>query len=349
MRSEWVEPDIRDSVIDFVRQWSEKTEIEVTRFIGWTGIVKSTYYSWIKRYGKVNEHNSWVPRDWWIEDREKEAVIDFYLLHRTDGYRRVAYMLMDADIVAVSPSSVYRILKEKGLLQKWNGKPSSKGTGFQEPAKAHDHWHIDVSFINIKCTFYYLISILDGYSRLTVHWELRESMTEGDVEIVLQRAKEQYPEARPKIISDNGPQFIARDFKEFIRISGMSHVRTSPYYPQSNGKIERWHQSLKRECIRPKTPLDLEEARRLVGEFVEYYNTVRLHSAIGYITPKNKMEGKENKIFADRERKLTEARDRRKERRKKTRLGNQSSICQGCVAPVGLGLDRNKNILYQRG
>lgn len=349
MRSEWVEPDIRDSVIDFVRQWSEKTEIEVTRFIGWTGIVKSTYYSWIKRYGKVNEHNSWVPRDWWIEDSEKEAVIDLYLLHRTDGYRRVAYMLMDADIVAVSPSSVYRILKEKGLLQKWNGKPSSKGTGFQEPAKAHEHWHIDVSFINIKCTFYYLISILDGYSRLTVHWELRESMTEGDVEIVLQRAKEQYPEARPKIISDNGPQFIARDFKEFIRISGMSHVRTSPYYPQSNGKIERWHQSLKRECIRPKTPLDLEEARRLVGEFVEYYNTVRLHSAIGYITPKNKMEGKENKIFADRERKLTEARNRRKERRKKTRLGNQSSICQGCVAPVGLGLDSNKNILYQRG
>jgi len=320
LRSEWIEPDIRDSVVDFVRQWSEKTEIGVTRFIGWTGIVKSTYYSWIKRYGKVNEHNSWVPRDWWIEDSEKEAVIDFYLLHRTDGYRRVAYMLMDADIVAVSPSSVYRILKEKGLLQKWNGKPSSKGTGFQEPAKAHEHWHIDVSFINIKCTFYYLISILDGYSRLTVHWELRESMTEGDVEIVLQRAKEQYPEARPKIISDNGPQFIARDFKEFIRISGMSHVRTSPYYPQSNGKIERWHQSLKRECIRPKTPLDLEEARRLVGEFVEYYNTVRLHSAIGYITPKNKMEGKENKIFADRERKLTEARNRRKERRKKNKI-----------------------------
>jgi len=320
LRSEWIEPDIRDSVVDFVRQWSEKTEIGVTRFIGWTGIVKSTYYSWIKRYGKVNEHNSWVPRDWWIEDSEKEAVIDFYLLHRTDGYRRVAYMLMDADIVAVSPSSVYRILKEKGLLQKWNGKPSSKGTGFQGPAKAHEHWHIDVSFINIKCTFYYLISILDGYSRLTVHWELRESMTEGDVEIVLQRAKEQYPEARPKIISDNGPQFIARDFKEFIRISGMSHVRTSPYYPQSNGKIERWHQSLKRECIRPKTPLDLEEARRLVGEFVEYYNTVRLHSAIGYITPKNKMEGKENKIFADRERKLTEARNRRKERRKKNKI-----------------------------
>jgi len=83
------------------------------------------------------------------------------------------------------------------------------------------------------------------------------------VEIIIQRAKEKYPDVRPRIISDNGPQFIAKDFKEFIRLSGMTHVKTSPYYPQSNGKIERWHQSVKRECIRPKTPLSLDEARRL--------------------------------------------------------------------------------------
>jgi putative transposase len=83
------------------------------------------------------------------------------------------------------------------------------------------------------------VSILDGYSRFLVHWDLRESMTEADIEIILERAKERYPGVKPRVISDNGPQFIARDFKEFIRISGMTHVRTSPYYPQSNGKIER--------------------------------------------------------------------------------------------------------------
>src|SRR3954464_11202042 len=87
-------------------------------------------------------------------------------------------------------------------------------------------------------------------------------MTEANIEVILQRAKEQYPEARPRIISDNGPQFIAKDFKEFIRISGMTHVRTSPFYPQANGKIERWHKSLKSECIRPGTPLSLDDARR---------------------------------------------------------------------------------------
>jgi transposase InsO family protein len=99
-------------------------------------------------------------------------------------------------------------------------------------------------YLNIGGTFYYLCSILDGFSRYIVNWDILESMSEADIEIILQGAKEKYPEAWPRIISDNGPQFIAKDFKEFIRISGMTHVRTSPFYPQSNGKIERWHKSL---------------------------------------------------------------------------------------------------------
>jgi transposase InsO family protein len=140
-------------------------------------------------------------------------------------------------------------------------------------------------------------------------------MTEANIEIVLQRAKEQYPEARPRIISDNGPQFIAKDFKEFIRISGMTHVGTSPFYPQSNGKIERWHKSLKGECIRPGTPLSLEDARRLVKGYVEYYNNVRLNSAIGYVTPKDMLAGRQQEILAERDRKLEAARGQRQLRR----------------------------------
>ena len=125
-------------------------------------------------------------------------------------------MMLDADIVAVSPSSVWRVLSQAGLLSKWNGKPSKKGTGFAQPLAAHQHWHIDVSYVNIGGTFYYLCSILDGFSRYIVNWDIRESMTEAEIEIILQGAKEKYPEARPRIISDNGPQFIAKDFKEFI-------------------------------------------------------------------------------------------------------------------------------------
>ncbi len=307
--------DVRDQIVDFIRRWSEKTEIGAGRFIRWLGMRASKFYSWRERYGRANEHNGWVPRDFWLEEWEKHAIVAFHLKNPLEGYRRLTFMMLDGDIVAVSPASVWRVLSQAGLLQRWNGQPSRKGTGFEPPPGPHQHWHIDVSYINVHGTFYYLCSVLDGYSRFIVHWDLRESMREADVEVILQRAKEKYPEARPRIISDNGPQFIARDFKEFIRISGMTHVRTSPSYPQSNGKIERWHKSLKGECLRPGTPLSPEDARRLIGQYVDHYNTVRLHSAIGYVTPADMLAGRQAEIHAARDRKLEEARRLRQLRR----------------------------------
>ena len=223
-------------------------------------------------------------------------------------------MMLDADVVAVSPSSVYRVLKAAGKLTPRGGKPSRKGKGFEQPVRAHEHWHIDVSYINICGTFFYLCSILEGFSRYIIHWERRESMTERDVETILQRAREQFPDARPRSISDNGPQFIAWEFKQFIRLCGMTHVRTSPYYPPSNGKIERWHKSLKGECIRVKTPLCLEDARRLVAEYVMHYNMVRLHGALGYVTPADKLAGRAEQIWAERNRKHAAAHTQRRAR-----------------------------------
>jgi transposase InsO family protein len=267
----------------------------------------------------VNEHNGKVPRDHWLEDWERQAILDFHDRYPLEGYRRLTFMMLDADVVAVSPSSVYRVLSGAGLLDRWNPKPSLKGTGFHQPEGPHKHWHIDVAYLNVAGTFYYLCSILDGFSRSIVHWEIREAMREADVETILQRARERYADVRPRIISDNGPQFIARDFKAFIRISGMTHVRTSPYYPQSNGKIERWHKTLKNTTIRPKAPGSLEEARRIVTSFVEHYNTVRLHSAIGYVTPQDKLMGREKQIWQDRDRKLEQARETRRQRRQRAR------------------------------
>jgi putative transposase len=307
--------DVRDQIVDFVRRWSEATEIGAGRFTQWLRIRASKFYAWRERYGQVNEHNGWVPRDFWLEPWEKQAIIDFHLNNPQEGYRRLTFMMLDQDVVAVSPSSVWRVLGQAGLLSKWKGKPSRKGTGFEQPPQAHQHWHIDVSYINISGTFYYLCSVLDGYSRFLVHWDLRASMTEADIEIILERAKEQHPEAKPRVISDNGPQFIARDFKEFIRISGMTHVRTSPYYPQSNGKLERWHKSLKSECIRPGTPLTPEDAQRLIQRYVDHYNGVRLHSAIGFVTPADMLAGRQVEIHAERDRKLEAARAQRQLRR----------------------------------
>jgi len=303
-------------VVDYVRHWSGKTEIAEAAMITWIGISRSKFYNWRQRYGKVNEHNGLMPRDFWLTDAEKQAIIAYYADHPLDGYRRLTYMMMDADIVAVSPSSVYRVLLNAGLLSRWNGTPSKKGDGFEQPLKPHEHWHIDISYINISGTFYYMCSVLDGFSRYIVHWDIRESMTEAEVEIILQHAREKFPDAGPRIISDNGPQFISKDFKEFIRISGMTHVKTSPYYPQSNGKLERYHKTIKGTCIRVHTPLSLDDACRLVADFVTHYNDQRLHSAIGYITPKDKLAGRAEAILAVRESKLDAARQARKAMRK---------------------------------
>jgi len=302
-------------VVDFVRTWSEKTELPIVCFLDWLELSRAKFASWRQRYGKANEHNALVPRDHWLDEWERQAILDFHERYPLEGYRRLTFMMLDQDIVAVSPSSVYRVLAKAGRLDRWNRQPSKKGTGFHQPVFPHQHWHIDVAYLNLAATFYYLCTILDGASRAVVHWEIRESMTEADIECILQRARERYPEVRPRIISDNGPQFIAKDFKEFIRLAGMTHVRTSPHYPQSNGKIERWHKTLKSDSLRPAAPSTLEQARQTVTAFVEHYNHVRLHSALGYITPQDFLDGRSESIWAERDRKLEAARQARCERR----------------------------------
>lgn len=298
-----------------MQRWSSTTELPVSRFVEWIGVARGKFYDWQKRYGKANEHNGLVPRDHWITDAERQAILDFHDLFPLEGYRRLTFMMLDRDVAAVSPATVYRVLSRAGRLYRWSPPPSKKGTGFVQPLAPHEHWHVDIAYLNVGGTFYYLCSVLDGASRAIVHWEIRESMTEADVECVLERAREKYPDAKPRVISDNGPQFIARDFKEYIRVAGMTHVRTSPYYPQSNGKLERYHRTLKGEAVRPASPGSAEEAHRVVSRFVEHYNAVRLHSAIGYVAPNDVLAGRSKAIWAERDRKLAEARERRRQLR----------------------------------
>ena len=219
-----------------MRYWGTRVGVAATQLLTWLGIPSSKYYDWCLRYGQPNAHNAQVPRGSWLLATERQAILDFQNEHPDEGYRRLCFMMLDADVVAVSPSSVYRVLKGAGIISSQGHAPSSKGQGFEQPDRPHQHWHIDVSYLNIRGTFYYLCTILDGYSRTIVHWEIREAMTEADIETILQRGREAFPGVTPRIISDNGPQFVARDFKEFVRLCGMTHVRTSPYYPQSNGK-----------------------------------------------------------------------------------------------------------------
>ena len=163
---------------------AEKTEVPIVNFVAWLGIARAKFYEWRRRYGKVNEHNGKIPRDHWIEPWERQTIIDYFDKHPLEGYRRLTFMMLDDDIVAVSPATVYRVLRTAGRLERHPVKPTKKGTGFVQPLGPHMHWHIDIAVITIAGMYYYLCSVLDGYSRVVVQWDFLDRMTEADVELI---------------------------------------------------------------------------------------------------------------------------------------------------------------------
>jgi len=312
MNKQWVEPDIRDSVVEFVNTIKPKTDIKLQKILIMIGISSSKYYCWIEREGKTNNHNGKIPKKHWCLDWEREAIINYAKAHTGQGYRRLTYMMIDANIVVVSPSTTYRVLKSAGLLNRWNRvKRSAKGSGFIQPTAPHQHWHTDIKYVNFRGTFLFLISVIDGYSRYIVHHELRQNMQEFDVQITIQRALEKYPGYKPRIISDNGSQYISKDFAEYLKLVGLQHVRTSVAYPQSNGKIERYHRTIKEECLMKTSLINLDDARKQIASYVDYYNTKRLHSSLYYLTPEDFLSGRVDERLNERELKLKNARKNR--------------------------------------
>lgn len=273
----------------------------------WVGISRSKYYGWLDLLGQDRAERSKIPSSHWLLPEERTKMIAYAREHADEGYRRLTYMMLDDGVVSVSPSSTYRVLSEAGLLKRWNVIKTGKGKGFDQPRKAHEHWHTDIKYVNFHGAFLFLISVIDGFSRYIVHHELRVSMQEYDVQITIERALEKYPGVRPRLISDNGPQYVARDFTEYLRLKGLQHVRISVGYPQSNGKIERYHATITKECLRRRSFIDLDDARRQVASYIDFYNTERLHSAIYYLTPAEVLNGKMEERLREREEKLVAA------------------------------------------
>ena len=135
----WVAPEIRDDVVGFVQRYGLLTGVSLARLLTWIGIGRDKFYEWRSRHGITNLHGIHVPRRFWLEPWEREAIAAFATDWPDEGYRRLAWMMVDADVVAASPSSVYRVLVQKGLIGRRQVKPSKKGTGFKQPSAAHHH------------------------------------------------------------------------------------------------------------------------------------------------------------------------------------------------------------------
>jgi transposase InsO family protein len=212
--------------------------------------------------------------------------------------------MLDANTAAASCSAVYATLKRAELTKRRAERGEEAGKGFTQPQRVHEQRRTDFSRLKISGSFYCFAAVLDGFSRKLLAWDLFMTMEAWTVGTVVRKAKERYPAARPRLITDNGSQFVSRDFAELVSLLEMHHTFIRPGHPQSNGKLERFHRTLKTEEVRTSAYLGYENARFRLGEWIRYYNEESLHSAINYLRPKESFEGKTEERLAERREKL---------------------------------------------
>lgn len=307
MTSVWVGQAVRDDVVASVARWRSLSGMADVWFQSRIGLSAPRLADWRRRRGVPNLPAGNLPKGHWLAESERAAIVSYYLAHPGEGYRRCAHMMVDEDVAYASPATVYRILRDAGVIERSTARPSLKGTGFVQPDRPHEHWHTDITYVKVGMRFYYLVCVLDGYSRCIINWGLRETMEDRDVAVVQQQAVERHPGENTRYITDNGGQFAGKEFRRFIAFHGLTHARTSPSYPQSNGKIERFHGSVKGECINRKALTCKEHAESVIGDYIAHYNHRRLHSAIGYVTPADRLAGRDVAIRAERAAKLKAA------------------------------------------
>ena len=301
----------KSEVLKLVAVTQARTGWTLRRILKRMGLAKSRYYDWKQREDEqLLEDLFSGPRNCahTILAEEKAAVIAYALDHPREGYRRLAWMMIDDDVAYVSPTSAYRILSDEDLLYRWK-RSTSEGVRPPEAKVPNERWHTDLMYLRVQDTWYFLVTVLDAYSRYVVHWELLTTMTAAAVRVVIQDALKKTG-ASPQVVTDNGSQFTAKDFKKLVRDFDLEHIRIRTYHPESNGKVERFHRST-REALDGQELKNLGKAREIIGRWVEFYNTNRLHAGLNYLAPIEYWQGDPEARMDERRTKLKQARKRR--------------------------------------
>jgi transposase InsO family protein len=279
------------------------------------GLTRSVYYDWLEKAktGSLADRVV-VPRSPLVAlPEETEAAVAYAKAHPREGYRRLTWMMVDADVVYLTPSTVYRILDRYDLLYRWKRPEPGQGRRVPEASYPDEVWHVDLMYLWVKGRWYFLVSILDSYSRYIVHWELALSMRAQEIAEIVAIALEKVPGKKPRIVRDNGSQFVAKEWREVMRHFELEEVPIRVRHPESNGRIERYHRSVRDEAFVDIDVQDFYQARELLAEWVRYYNEERLHSALKYLRPVDYYRGNPEALLAQRKRKLREAAARRRE------------------------------------
>lgn len=303
------------------------------------GLSRSLYYRWCRRrcQNRLDDQVAEPTELYRVLPEEEDAVVDFANTHLRDGYRRLAWMMVDEDVVYLSPSSVYRILDRRDLLCRW--KPSqSSARQVPKPTQPHEQWHTDLMYLWVNGRWFFFVGVLDSFSRYIVHWDLLTSMRATEVTDVVHAALEKHPGHHPRIVHDNGGQFTGKDFRKLVKRFSLKQIRIRVHHPESNGRIERFHRSLRQEGLAEHSPQNLYEAHDIIAAWIDEYNNRRLHAGLAYLTPCDWLHDQQQSRLAERQDKLAQARRRRYRENLKRR--HNTIDCQrtnGGSAPIPPG------------
>jgi len=292
----------------------EQSHLPVRHTLNKLGILPGSFYRWYDRYREggpeaLDDRRSRPDRVWnRIPDDVRGQILDMALELPELSPRELAVRFTDENKYFVSEASVYRLLKAHDLITSPAYVVIKAANEFKDKTTAVNQlWQTDFTYLKITgWGWYYLSTVLDDFSRYIVAWRLGPTMSASDVTATLEQALAASGldhitvTQRPRLLSDNGSSYVANDLAKWLEGKGMQHVRGAPYHPQTQGKIERWHQTLKNRILLDNyyLPGDLE---RQIGAFVEHYNHARYHEGIDNLTPADVYFGRADAIIAERQ------------------------------------------------
>lgn len=305
-------------ILGTVRQAQEKTGQPLADILASLGVPPATYYRW---QGRAAEDRLTdvvvVPHRWAVPPTPGEVgtVRGFALIHPQTGYKRLTWQMVDEDVAYLRPYQVYRILTEHDLLCRRDSPPAKALRRPPEPDHPDQVWHIDLMYLYIRPRWYYLVDILDSYSRFLVHWSLNLTMLADTVTLTVQEALEWLPErcsGEPKLVHDHGSQFLSAEWRLFVEAAGVTDIKTRVAHPESNGRLERLHRTHREEGLTEQDLANYYRALDGMARWSHYYNYERPHSALKYLRPVDYYRGDPAVRLVEREQKLLQALEARK-------------------------------------
>ncbi len=313
--------ELQREVNTLVDQAKQRSGWPVRQTLRALEMAPATYYRWCRAMAQGQPRaRSPAGSMYELLDSEREAIIDYALKHPEVRHRELAWKMLDEGVVAVSASSVYRVLREANLVCGWRPMPKVKGSGRgKPPSRPDEKWQTDIKYVRVGARNYYLLSFMDVYSRYIVHHELLTWMDGQSVSVEAAVAIATLDaDVRPDIQSDHGSGFIAREFAETLSQTGVTHTKIRPHTPTDNAEIERYHRTIG-ERIDEEHLENLTQAKAVIGGIIGAYNSVRLHSALSFLRPVDYYRGNPEALLAERRRKLQAARELRKQENIKLR------------------------------